>query len=81
MSFFRQNLCRLPRGSYVYKSHRIHNAVLAERERCAKIAEHAFDHLSPLAIYESYNADGKRVTRLNPEASSRAIAAKIRIYE
>lgn len=52
--------------------------VAAERERCAKIADTAFDHMSPVAIYESYNADGKRVTRLNVDASARALAAEIR---
>lgn len=56
-------------------------AISDERERCAKIAERAFDHMSPLAKYESYNADGKRVIRLNPEASARAIAEKIRSGE
>lgn len=58
------------------------NAVRAkEMERCAKIAETAFDHMSPLAIYETYNADGKHVVRLNPDASARAIARKIRGVE
>lgn len=56
----------------------VNAAVLAEKERCAMIVDTAFDHLSPLAFWERYNADGKMVTRLNPQKSARAIADKIR---
>lgn len=60
---------------------RMNRCIRNERERCAGIAEHAFDHNNPLAIYEVYNADGKKVTRLNTEASARAVANKIRSGE
>lgn len=52
--------------------------VVEERERCANIVDHAFDHMSPLAIYESYRGGDRPVTRLNTERSAAAIAAKIR---
>ncbi len=52
--------------------HLVSAAIAHERERCARVAETAFDHMSPLAIYESYRGGDRPVTRLNVQASARA---------